>query len=203
MSDDYRSPTGSHADDPTGVAAAGVAGDGDIVAGYARALLSVARAEGALERVEDELYRIARLVESNAELRQRLTDPALETGAKLSVVEGLLAGRAHPQTVSAVMFLVEAGRARQLPQIIDAFVELSARERRQAVAEVRTAVPLDEDQQRRLTAAIEKATGQSVTVKATVDPDVVGGVIVRVGDTVIDGSLARRLAELRSRLTGA
>src|SRR5690606_19861230 len=102
---------------------------------------------------EDELHRVARTVEANPELSQRLTDPALETGAKLSVVEGLLEGRVQPQTVSAVMFLVEAGRARQLPQILDAFVELAARERRQAVAEVRTAVPLDADQQQRLAAA--------------------------------------------------
>lgn len=175
----------------------------DVVTGYARALLAVARAEGVAERVEDELYRISRAFEANPELAQRLTDPALETGAKLSVVEGLLSGRAHTQSVSAVMFVVESGRARQLPDILDTFVRLSAESRREAVAEVRTAVALDTQQEQRLTAAVEQATGRKVTLKTSVDPDVVGGVVVRVGDTVIDGSIARRLAELRSRMTGA
>lgn len=212
MSDDYRSVTGPGTGAPTeveagkavaGGAASGSAGDDPVVSGYAHALLGVARAEGAVERVEDELYRVARTVESNPELSQRLTDPALDTDAKLEIIEGLLAERAHPQTVSAVKFVVESGRARQLPQILDAFVALAARSRRQAVAEVRTAVALDDEQQRRLAAAIERATGQEVSLKTTVDPEVVGGVVVRVGDTVIDGSIARRLAELRSRMTGA
>lgn len=172
------------------------------VEGYAEAIVTVARSEQALERVEDELFHIARTVESNGELSQRLSDPGLDTATKLEIVHGLLSGRAHPQTVSAVMYVVQSGRARQLPDIADAVVQLAAASRQRAVAEVRSAIPLDADTQQRLSTALQKATGRQVEIKVTVDPDVVGGVIVTMGDTVIDGSIARRLTELRSRLTG-
>lgn len=173
------------------------------VDGYADAIVRVATAEEALDRVEDELYRIARTIEANPELSQRLSDPAVDTPTKLAVVEDLLAGRAHPQTVSAVMYVVQSGRARQLPAIAGAVVHRAAAARSRALAEVRTAVPLSDEHVTRLADALSKATGQQVEVKVTVDPDVVGGVVVNVGDTVIDGSVARRLAELRSRLVGA
>ncbi|MDP9405938.1 MAG: ATP synthase F1 subunit delta [Actinomycetota bacterium] len=173
------------------------------VDGYADAIVGVATAEGALDRVEDELYRFARIIEANAELGQRLTDPAVDTPTKLGVMQDLLGGRAHPQTVSAIMYVVQSGRARQLPAIAGAVVQRAAASRSRAVADVRTAVPLSDEHQTRLADALTKATGQQVEVKVTVDPEVVGGVVVTVGDTVIDGSVARRLAELRSRLVGA
>jgi F-type H+-transporting ATPase subunit delta len=172
-----------------------------VVVSYARAILEVARAEGALERVEDELFRFARSVEGNRELADRLADPSTDTGAKLGVVTDLLGGRAHPATVSAVAYVVQAGRARQLPAVADALAALGAESRSHSLAEVRTATPLDAGQERRLTSAIGRAVGREVDVRVVVDPDVVGGLVVKVGDTVIDGSLARRLADLRAALT--
>lgn len=174
-----------------------------VVRGYAEAIFTVAQAEGALERVEDELYRFARAIEANADLRDRLTDPSIDTGAKLGVVTDLLAGRAHPQTVSAVAYVVQAGRARQLTQIADALGATGAASRSHALAEVRSAVPLDAEQQRRLSDAIRRSTGRDIDLRVVVDPEVVGGVSVKVGDTVIDGTLARRLTALRAALTGA
>ncbi len=172
------------------------------VEGYAAALYNVARAEDALDRVSDELYQIARLLESNSELMQRLTDARMDTAARIGIVEELLSGRAHPQTVSAVTYVLSSGRARQLPEIADALAKYTAASRKRAVADVRTAVPLDDEARRRLAEALSRSTGREVEVKATVDPDVVGGVVVTMGDTVIDGSVARRLAELRARLVG-
>lgn len=169
---------------------------------YARALYTVAEAEGVLDRVEDELFRFARAVEGDPALRDRLVDPGLEVGPKLAVVDGLLAGRAHPHTVSAALFVVNSGRARLLTEIADELVRLAAESRAHAVAEVRTAVPLSAPQRRRLADALSEATGQSVELKVIVDDGVVGGVSVRMGDTVIDGTVARRLAEMRSRLVG-
>jgi F-type H+-transporting ATPase subunit delta len=173
------------------------------VAGYAEAIAVVARTEGVQERIEDELFSFARTVAGNAELRDRLTDPGIDLPTKLSVVEGLLAKRAHPQTISAVAWIVQAGRARQLPDIADALIRRGASARNREVAEVRTAYPLDEGQQRRLADALSRASGREVEARVILDPEVVGGVVVKIGDTVIDGSVARRLAELRSRLTGA
>ncbi len=175
--------------------------DDDPVSGYARAIFHVAQAEEALDRVSDELFRFARAMEDNPELRERLTDPAVDVADKLQVVDDLL-NRAHPQTVSAALYLVHAGRARQLEDIAEALADLVAESRSRAVAEVRTAVELDDERRKRLAEAIQEATGKQIDLKVIVDPDMVGGVVVKVGDTVIDGSVTRRLSEFRARLTG-
>jgi F-type H+-transporting ATPase subunit delta len=173
-----------------------------LVAGYADAVVAVARAEGALDRVEDELFRFARALEANPDLRGRLVDPGVDTAAKAAIVQDLLANRAHPQTVNAINFVVQAGRARNLVDIADAVVERAATLRQQSVAEVRSAVPLDRDQQHRLSTALARIAGRDVALKVVVDPHVVGGLVAKIGDVVIDGSIARRLGDLRTRLTG-
>lgn len=173
------------------------------VEGYAEAIFTVAKAEGALDRVEDELYRFARAFEDNADLGRQLSDPAIDLPTRLSIVSDLLDGRAHPQTVAAVMYVTQAERVRQLPAIADAVVARAAATRRRVVAEVRSAIPLDDQQTQRLAAGLEKSTGREVELKVVVDPDVVGGLIVRLGDTVIDGTVARRLDEMRTALTGS
>lgn len=174
-----------------------------IVSGYAEAILAAAKAEGVLDRVEDELFRLARIVEGNGELAQRLSDPGADVAAKADLAVGILDGRAHPQTVAAVVFVLQAGHGRRLMDIADEAVRLAARERSTAVAEVRSAVALDDEQRQRLADALQRSTGQAVDVKVVVDPEVVGGLSVRLGDTVIDGSVSRRLTELKARLTGA
>src|ERR1043166_5522009 len=121
----------------------------DRVNAYADALFEVARAEGSLARVEDELFSVARTIESNDQLRDTLTDQAVPLGRRQSVVESLLGGRASATTTSLVSFVVGAGRARDLPKIIDRLVEKAAESRAEEVAEVRTAVPLDDDQRNR------------------------------------------------------
>ena len=124
------------------------------VEGYAEAIFTVARAEGALDRVEDELYQFARAFEANADLGRQLSDKAIDVGTRMAVIDDLLGRKAHPQTVAAVMYIVHAERVRQLPAISDAVVARAAAVRRRAVAEVRSAIPLDEDQVRRLKAGV-------------------------------------------------
>jgi F-type H+-transporting ATPase subunit delta len=175
--------------------------DGATPEAYARALLEVAESEGALQRLEDGLFRFARAVETNPQLADRLADPGIDLAPKLEVVDELLG--AQPETASAVMWIIQSGRIRQLGAIADAVVRLGAESRQGAVAEVRAAVELSADQQRRLAEALRASLGQDVEVRVVVDPSVVGGLLVRIGDTVIDGTVARRLDEVRSALTGA
>lgn len=172
----------------------------DLTDAYAEALFEIARAEGSLERVEDELFRFARTLEGNDELRMTLTDKTIPVERRQKVVEELLGGRASPVTVSLVSFVVSAGRGRSLPEIVDKLVNRAAEERREAVAEIRTAYVLDDDHRRRLAAALERATGKKVTVKEVVDPSLLGGVVAVIGDTVIDGSIRHRLEQLRESL---
>ena len=177
--------------------------DGSGVRGWAQALLAVGRAEGVLDRLEDELYTFARAVEEHPELRERLGDRRLDPATRIQVVEDLLSDRAHPQTVAAVSWLVQAGRVRELGAIADAVASEAAESRSESVAEVRTAVELDDDQRQRLTEALRQATGRQVDLKVIVDRSMTGGVIATVGDTVIDGSVDRRLEQMRSALMGA
>jgi F-type H+-transporting ATPase subunit delta len=167
---------------------------------YASALFEVARAEGNLERVEAELYQVARAIEGSEELRSRLTDQALPVELRQGIVEDLLGDRTQPVTKALVSFVVGSGRARDLPAIIDLMVRRSAEDRAEAVADVRSAIPLDDDQQARLAAALSARTGQKVTVKVSVDPTILGGIVTTIGDTVIDGSVRRRLDQLKDSL---
>ena len=91
-------------------------------------------------------------------------------------------------------------RARELPAIVDAMVELQAAPASKAVAEVRSAIALTDEQKSRLATALGTATGKNVEVKVIVDPSVQGGLIAQIGDTVIDGTVRRRLEQLRAAL---
>jgi F-type H+-transporting ATPase subunit delta len=165
--------------------------------GYARALFEIAHSEGDLERVADELFRVARTLEAEHELRQTLTDIAVPPEAKEQLLANLLGERVSPHTLNILTFVVRMGKARQLVDIADELARLAEEESNREIGEVRAAIPLDEEMTRRLGEALSKATGKTVAVKAIVDPTVVGGVLARVGDLVIDGSVRHTLEMLR------
>jgi F-type H+-transporting ATPase subunit delta len=167
---------------------------------YARALLEIARAEGYLAETEDELFRFARAIEGNNELRMALSDRSLPPDRRMAVVEDLLGAKALITSRALASFIVGIGRGGDLPAIVDRFVELAAESRQHEVAEVRTAVPLTADQVASLTAALARATGKTIELKVVVDESVLGGVVARVGDTVIDGTVRHRLDQLRAQI---
>ena len=146
-----------------------------------------------MEQVEDELFRFARILDNETRLREALTDPALPPERRAAMIQELLGDKASPHTTNIISFVVQQGRARELTKIIDSLVQLAAEERRKAVAEVRSAVPLVGDPRDKLKEAIVKATGKQVELKVLVDPSVIGGLLVRVGDQVFDGTVRRRL----------
>jgi F-type H+-transporting ATPase subunit delta len=169
----------------------------DRVTGYAGAILHLAEAEGELERVESDFLAIGQALEKSADLSTTLTDPRLPAEKKRAVIDDLIGGRASNLTVGLVQFIVGQGRSSELPEIARFFVEQAVESRARAVAEVRSAVPLDDETIERLAVALGKATGKSVEVKVIVDESVIGGIVARVGDVVIDGSLAHSIEELR------
>ena len=171
-----------------------------LIEGYARALFEIARAEGTLDEVEDELFRFARSYESSDALRTTLTDENLPAEKRQAIVEDLLDGKATATTVQLVSMVVGSGRGRDIPAIVDSLVQRASSAKNLDVAEVRTAVPLTSDQLDRLKAALENATGKRLNLKATVDPTVVGGIVATVGDTVIDDTVRTRIDQLKSRL---
>ncbi len=170
------------------------------IEGYAKALFEIARAEGSLDEVEDELFRFARSYESSDALRNALTDDMIPASRRQSIVEDLLGGKATSTTIQLVSMVVGSGRGRDLPAIIDILVQRASSSKNLEVAEVRSAIELTPDQQDRLRAALANATGKQVNLKVVVDPTVLGGLVATVGDTVIDGTVRTRLDQLKARL---
>jgi len=169
----------------------------DQIDGYATAILEFAKAEGQLETVGDELFQIARTFDSSSELRDSLADPRLPVERKQSIVSDLLGTRASALTVNLINFVIGVGKARDLSAIADRLVDKAASARNRAVAEVRSAIELDADTVRRLEERLGAATGKTVEAKVVIDPSILGGIVARVGDVVIDGSVKGRLQDLR------
>jgi F-type H+-transporting ATPase subunit delta len=167
---------------------------------YAQSLLHIAEAEGRVGEVEDELFRFARIVDANDELRMALSDRQLPAERRVAIVDELLEQRALPTTVAIISFIVAAGRGHDLTAIVQRFVELAAELRQHEVAEVRSAVPLNDAQVQKLTEALNKATGKRVEVKVVIDEKVLGGIVATIGDTVIDGTVRHRLAQLKEHI---
>jgi F-type H+-transporting ATPase subunit delta len=170
------------------------------IEGYARGLFEIARAEGTIDEVEDELFRFARTYESSDELRNALTDDQIPASKRQAIVEDLLGGKVTSTTTQLISMVVGSGRARDLPAIVDKLVARASAAKNLEVAEVRTAIPLTPDQETRLAAALANATGKQVNLKVIVDPSVLGGVVATIGDTVIDGTVRTRIEQLKSRL---
>jgi len=177
-----------------------VTGEPSKVEAYAQAILEIARAEDRVAPVEDDLFRFARALEGSDPLRIALTDPQLPLERRLAVIDELTAGKALPLSAALLGMLIGAGRVNDLGEIVDRFVELAAASRAREVAEVRSAIELTDDQIARLASALSRATGKSVEVKVVVDPSVLGGLVARVGDTVIDGSVRHRLEQMKAQL---
>ncbi len=167
-------------------------------------LAEVIRAEraGHLDDVEDELFRFGRIVDSHVQLRATLSDPAASGERKAELVRELLAGKATDVGISLVSRIVAVPRGRNLDRGLAIYGKVAAQRRQRLIAVVTSAVPLTQGQKDRLVAALRTAYGHEVHLNIEVDPQVVGGLRVQVGDEVIDGSVAGRLEEVRRRLAG-
>ncbi|MFD8547702.1 F0F1 ATP synthase subunit delta [Streptomyces sp. NPDC059649] len=168
---------------------------------YSADLVAAQRA-GALDDVEDELFRFGRIVGANPELRRALTDRNAAASAKTELLRSLLGGRANPVTERVVIRLVVQPRGRSLEAGLDALSKLAAHRRDRMVAVVTSAVPLSDGQRERLSASLTALYGRQIHLNLDVDPEVLGGVQVRIGDEVINGTIAERLDEATRRMAG-
>ncbi|HEX9855238.1 MAG TPA: ATP synthase F1 subunit delta [Acidimicrobiia bacterium] len=171
--------------------------DSGVIDGYASAVLDVGRAEGNPDGITDELYKIARAVEGSAELHDTLADPRVPVERKQAVLTDVLDGRASRASIALVTLLVGAGRTSDLNRIAKRAVDLAAESERLTVAEVRSAVDLDAATVGRLEETLAAMTGKRIRANVIVDPSLVGGIVTKVGDMVIDGSVRSRLQDLR------
>jgi F-type H+-transporting ATPase subunit delta len=168
----------------------------------AEAAFAKADADGELDRIEDELFRLRTAIAGSPDLQMALADPGVPEDRKAAVVADLLEG-ATQGTVRLVRFVMEAGHSGDLARTLGELADLAAARRGELVAEVRTPVELDTERRRDLAAALARAVGRQVRIQEVVDPTVVGSLSVRVGDEVFDGSVKRQLELARERLGAA
>ncbi|ATL66013.1 F0F1 ATP synthase subunit delta [Nocardia terpenica] len=163
------------------------------------ALLRAATDRGRIDAVEDELFRLGRIVEDNPDLEQALADRGKPAQAKNALLERLLVGKVEDITLQLAEQAV--GRSHgDAGAIFDRLSELAASLRKQLVAHVRAATELTQQQREHLAASLQRIYDKPVTVHVQVDPTLLAGVVVRVGDDVIDGSAIGRLQRLRQSL---
>jgi len=166
------------------------------------ALVAAAEKADRLDTVEDELFRLGRIVAATSDLRAALRDRSAPVTSRAALVEALLAGRVADETRRLVRQAVVAPRGRTFERIMTEYVRVAAQRRDQLVATVTASVPLTEEQRGRLGAALARIYGHDVHLNIDVDPRVVGGIRVAIGDEVIDGSVVARLDDARRRLIG-
>jgi F-type H+-transporting ATPase subunit delta len=174
----------------------------DLVDGIETLAVRAAAASDASGDVEAELFGFSRTVADNPELELALNSRLGESSAKGALVESLLKGRASAATTLIASSLVQHPRERRVRQLLAGAMKVVADQRGRSVATVVSAMPLSTVQTDRLAAALSQRYGADVTLNTVVDPSVVGGVRVQIGDDVIDASVASRISDLRQRLAG-
>ncbi|CCH34585.1 F0F1 ATP synthase subunit delta [Actinosynnema sp. NPDC047251] len=175
----------------------------DGVESLARTTLLVrAERDGKLDAVEDELFRLGRIIAGNYELELALTDPAAEADGKVALIDGLVAGKVDETTKVLVDQLVREPRGQGVVNGLSDLASLAAKRRERSVAYIRSAVELDAAQLDRLEATLTRIYSRPVALHVEVDPTLRGGLLIKIGDEVIDGSVAGRLAALRRDLAG-
>ena len=166
------------------------------------ASLDAAEVRGELDDVEDELFRFGRIVSSDRELGRILSDRKAPAGGKSALLDRLLSRKVSPVTDQLLRNVLTGPHVGHAENAIERLSEVASRRRGQSVARVTTAVPLTAEQEQRLTEVLGRIYGRTVGLQVTVDPSVLGGLIVQVGDEVIDGSIAHRLEVAGRRLVG-
>lgn len=161
----------------------------------AGALVILASTEnsGAIDRVEEEVFFFARLVDRESDLQMALSGSATTSEVKANLVSDLLSGQAHADTVALVAQFVAHTRGRRVSQALDNLSALAAARHNKAVATVTTAIALTESQKGRIATALGRIYNQDVVIDAVINPSVIGGVSVQVGDDVIDGTISTRI----------
>ena len=168
--------------------------------GYARALLELAQAEAVVVRIEEEMFRLRELLKTNPALLEFLKDPNVTREGKRHALVELFQGRVHPLVLNALLTISDSDRTSHLQQIIEEFVILAAAARQKVSGEIITAINLDDATLVRLSAELSRVTGKSVQLFQKVDPAILGGAIIKVGEQVIDSSLRRKLNQIKENL---
>jgi F-type H+-transporting ATPase subunit delta len=168
---------------------------------YANALADIALEQGAAEPVLRQLAEFNSAYQESAELRNFLASPAVEREAKHGVIDKLAARMGASKIIRNFLFImVDNQRTALLPQMLESFQTVLQQRQGVAEASVVSASTLNDGQKSQLQRTLEKLTGKKIQAKYSQDPALLGGVQIRIGDTIYDGSLRNRLDQMRARL---
>jgi F-type H+-transporting ATPase subunit delta len=165
-----------------------------------RATLGVAEKDGSLSDVEDELFRFGRILNREPRLAALLSDESTPEDGRVGLLDRLLDDKARPVTRELLGQAVRSPRGRNLDVIAEELSELAADRRDRYVAHVATPVALSEEQERRLTDSLSRMYGREMSLQIELEPELVGGLVIRVGGEIIDGSIASRIAAAKRSL---
>lgn len=170
-----------------------------VAATYAEALYEAAHAQSAVDQVRSELNEFAEAMAPGSELREALTSPEIDEASKRAAVSQIMEG-AHPVSLGFVQVLIDRGRIAELDDVVTAYGRrVDAAEGRVVVTAV-TAIPLTPELREKIRDKVKAQTGREAEIEETVDPSIIGGLVLRVGDVVVDASLRTRLEEMRRSL---
>lgn len=171
---------------------------------YLGVLAEIIAAEraGALDDLDDQLFRLGRVIAGDRNLRDALGDQRAPVEHRQRLADGLLAGKVTPAVVRLVEHAIAAPRGLSLVDALEAFQKATAQWRERLIATVRTAVPLTTEEQERLATLLARQYGHEVRLNLIVDPDVIGGVRIDIGDDVVEGTIAGRIDDARRRIAG-
>jgi F-type H+-transporting ATPase subunit delta len=168
---------------------------------YANAMADIALAQGAADPAAKQLNEFGAAYAESAELRTFLASPAVSIEAKHAVIEKIAARLGASKIIRNFLFvLADHRRTLLLPEVIAAFHQVVRQRQGVAEAEVSSAVELSAAQKKEMAATLARLTGKEIEAKYALDPALLGGAVVRIGDTIYDGSLRSRLNEMRARL---
>ncbi len=165
-----------------------------------QAVLTVAERDGSLEEVEDELFRFGRVLAAQPQLTGLLSDRTSPASQRVELLERVLDDKVSAVTMQLLRHAVRSPRERHLDQLAEQLVQLAATRRDRSVAHVTSPLPLSDEQERRLADALGRIYRRPVSLQTELDPELQGGLVIRVGDEVIDGSVAERLQRARQGL---
>ena len=168
-----------------------------IAQGYSQALLSIAQSEELTDRVEGELTELRDILSSNGDLLAFLKDPKVTSEGKSKALSDILGENISRITHSQIALAVEQGQGALLPEIIDVFFHLAAESRRKLTAKVTTAVPLSEEMAQKVEETIADLAGGPIFMKRSVNADLLGGIVIQLGDRIIDGSLSSQFKQFQ------
>lgn len=167
---------------------------------YAKALFDVAQQQNIVQDVEQQLRGLSGALEQDAEILKFLGYPNIDTARKLAVLKDALAGKISDAVLNTVELLVTRGRQEDIPGVYEAFTKIAGEATGQANATVYTAMQLSDSELEKVVAQFSKIVGKSIRAEQVVEPSLLGGVQVRIGDRLYDGSLSGKLARLEKTL---